>query len=126
MGANVRRVELNEIIQDALRDPTGSGMEVRLLFRSWIIYKNGSFESEALQSNKRVKLATTALWLAYMEANFMCNIGKYFLTEDEALMLGCLKMQVILSLLCVKHTVRKFFHSFYRRNLEIISHPSIT
>ena len=109
MGDNVRRVELNEIIQDALRDPTGSGLEVRLLFRSWIIYKNGSFESEALQSNKRVKLATTALWLAYMEANFMCNIGKYFLTEEEALMLGCLKMQVLLRLSRIHHTESNLF-----------------
>lgn len=93
-GSSIRRIELNEVIQDVLRDPAGSETEVKLLFRSWINYKHGCFEWEALQPTRRIKQPSTALWLAYMEANFMCSIEKYYLTEDESIMLGCLKLQV--------------------------------
>jgi hypothetical protein len=94
MDTKIRRLELNEIIQDSLRDPTGSGTVVRLLFRSWINYKHGCFEWEAFQPSKRIKQPTTALWLAYMEAIFMSTMDRYYFTEEESIMLGCLKMQV--------------------------------
>lgn len=92
-GSNVRRVELNEIITEVMKDPTESGQEIRLLFRSWITYKYGAFDHEVFQHGMRQKHANTALWLVFMEAVFMCMTGKYYLTEDESILLGCLKMQ---------------------------------
>jgi len=89
----VRRVELPEKIKDVLTDPTDSGQEVKLLFRSWITAKCGGFEKQVFQDNTRHKDSTTALWICFMEASFMCFAGKYYLSEDEAVMLGCLKMQ---------------------------------
>ena len=97
LGHNVRRVDLDEKVTDALRDPTNSGQEVRLLFRSWITYKYGVYDSEVFQYGNRHKQANTALWLTFMEATFMTMTGKFYLTEDESLMLGCLKMQVSFS-----------------------------
>jgi hypothetical protein len=40
------------------------------------------------------------LYLKYMEAVCMVMMGKCYLTEDEAVMLGCLKMQVCCVMLC--------------------------
>jgi hypothetical protein len=94
LGYNVRRVDLNELIVDALRDPTDSGQEVRLLFRSWISYKYGVYDYEVFQYGTRIKQASTALWLAFMEATFMTMTGQFYLTEDESILLGCLKTQV--------------------------------
>jgi hypothetical protein len=94
VGYNVRRLELQELIVDALRDPTESGQEVRLLFRTWIDFKYGGFDHEVFQYGSRHKQPSTALWLAFMEATFLTMTGQYNLTEDEALMLGCLKTQV--------------------------------
>lgn len=94
IGSNVRRVELNEVVSEVLRDPTDSGQEVRLLFRSWITFKYGAYDQEVCQHLVRNKQPNTALWLAFMEAVFMCMTGKFYLTEDESIMLGCLKMQV--------------------------------
>jgi hypothetical protein len=74
---------------DALTKPP----EVRLLFRSWIYVSNGVFEDEVHQHNALEKLPTTALWLAYMEAVFHIMTGAYMLSEDESIILGCLKMQ---------------------------------
>ena len=93
-GHLVRRIELTEKITDVLRDSTESGQDVRLLFRSWISYRYGGYEKEVFQDEVLVKQPNTALWLAYMEATFMCMTGKYYLTEEESLLLGCLKMQV--------------------------------
>jgi hypothetical protein len=103
-GTMVRRLELSEVVNQVLKDPTESGQDVRLLFRTWITYKYGGFEKEVFQDDVRVKQPNTALWLAYMEATFMCMTEKYYLTEDESLMLGCLKMQVSIcffSYLCI-------------------------
>ena len=47
-----------------------------------------------------MKQPNTALWLAYMEATFMCMTEKYYLTEDESLLLGCLKTQVCFIAMC--------------------------
>lgn len=93
-GNFVRRIDLSEKISDVLKDPTESGQDIRLLFRSWISYSFGGFEKEVFQSHAKVKQPTSALWLAYMEATFMCMAEKYYLTEDESILLGCLKMQV--------------------------------
>lgn len=94
LGFNVRRLELGELVADALRDPTDSGQEVRLLLRSWISFRYGVFDAEVFQYGVHHKQPTTALWLAFMEATFMAMTGQLHLTEDEAMMLGCLKMQV--------------------------------
>jgi hypothetical protein len=93
LNQNVRRVELHEKINDVMRDPTYSGQEVRLLFRSWVYYRFGVFDTDVFQPC-RSRHPNSALWLTFMEAAFMCSAGKYYLTEDESLMLGCLKMQV--------------------------------
>jgi hypothetical protein len=98
-GNLVRRIELNEVVTEVLKDYTESGQDVRLLFRSWISYKYGGYEKEVFQDDVLVKQPNTALWLAYMEATFMTMTGKYYLTEEEALLLGCLKMQVSVALL---------------------------
>lgn len=105
-----RRLELFENIQESMRDvhdtnndsqkpmkdmiPGGKDNgEVRILFRTWINAKSSVFEKEVLQEHSKHKQPTSALWLAYMEAQFMCMTGRYYLSEDEALMLGCLRMQ---------------------------------
>ncbi len=94
LGYNVRRVDLSEMVVDALRDPTESGQEVRLLFRSWITFKYGVYDYEVFQYGVRIKQPSTALWLAFMEATFMTMTGQFYLTEDESILLGCLKTQV--------------------------------
>ena len=48
-GQLVRRIELSERITDVLRDQTESGQEVRLLFKSWIVYRYGGYEKEVFQ-----------------------------------------------------------------------------
>lgn len=93
-GGSIRRVDLDEVVAEVLRDPTDSEQEVRLLFRSWITYKYGAFDNEVFQYGQRLKQPNTALWLTFMEATFMINTEKFFLTEDESLVLGCLKLQV--------------------------------
>jgi hypothetical protein len=89
----IRRIELDENIQN-IQIPTDGETEIRILFRSWICDEEGKFERSALQDGCREKRPNTALWLKYIEATFMVTSGKYLLTEDEALMLGCLKLQV--------------------------------
>jgi len=93
-GNTIRRVEVQEIITETLRDLTDSGQEVRLLFRSWVNYTYGIYDHEVFQYGIRNKQPNTALWLAFMEATFMVMTEKYYLTEDESIALGCLKMQV--------------------------------
>jgi len=93
MDRSIRRIELNENLKEALKDTTEKGGTVRILFRSWIVARSGCFEKEVFQDNIRHKMCNTALWLAYMEATFMCMANKYYLSEDEAIMLGCLRMQ---------------------------------
>lgn len=116
-GIGARRLELGEIMKDVMRDVTdhdytmgtttpkdivkgadgaaggSSKSEVRILFRTWIVAKCGIFEKEVFQDHLKHKAPNSALYLAYMEANFMCFTGRYYLSEDEAIMLGCLKMQ---------------------------------
>ena len=108
VGSSMRRVELNEKIIDVLKEdslnpgPTGG---VRLLFKTWITFKYGVFDSEVFQNEQKNKQPSTALWLAYMEAMFMCMTDKYFLSEDESLLLGVLKTQVI-TIQCIVRCIR--------------------
>lgn len=97
---SIRRVELSEEIREVLVDKTNSGVEVRLLFRSWITYQYGLFDHEVFQYGLRKKSPNTAQWMSYMEAVFMVYTGKYYLSEDESVMLGCLKMQVFNLFVC--------------------------
>jgi hypothetical protein len=92
-NSSIRRVDLQELIADVLKDPTDSGHEVRILFRSWITYKYGTFDNEVFQYGNRFKQPNTALWLSFMEASFMTMSERFYLTEDESLLLGCLKLQ---------------------------------
>jgi len=96
-GSSMRVVNLNEVISEVLKDPTESGQDVRLLFKSWIVYHYGSYHREVFQDEVHIKQPSTALWLAYMEGTFMCMTGKYYLSEDESILLGTLKMQVYIS-----------------------------
>lgn len=93
-GSNIRVISLSEVISEALKDPTETGQDVRLLFKSWIVYHHGSYHREVFQDDVHIKQPSTALWLAYMEATFMCMTGKYYLSEEESILLGTLKMQV--------------------------------
>lgn len=104
-GSDVRVCMYHELIKDVMEptatiSPTDSNgacttkaPEIRLIFRSWIYVSNGVFEDEVHQHNSLSKLPTTALWLAYMEAVFYIMTGAYMLTEDESIILGCLKLQ---------------------------------
>jgi len=91
---NVRVINLGEVISEVLKDPTESGQDVRLLFKAWIVYYYGYYHRMVFQHDAHIKQPSTALWLAYMEATFMCMTGKYYLSEDESILLGTLKMQV--------------------------------
>ena len=94
-GVGARRLELHEVIKEVMKDITDTDAmaEVRLLFRTWIVAKCGVFEKEVFQDHLKHKSPNSALYLAYIEANFMCGTGRYYLSDDEAIMLGCLKMQ---------------------------------
>ena len=108
-GVGARRLELHEVIQEVMKDASeeyeaahivrndtqrvAPQNEARILFRTWIVAKCGVFEKEVFQEHLKHKSPNSALYLAYMEANLMCFTGRYYLSEDEAIMLGCLKMQ---------------------------------
>jgi len=110
-GQGARRMELNENMKEAMKDihnveqdaplagshspghAEGELPAVRILFRTWIFAKCGVFERDVFQDLERHKAHNSALWLAYMEATFMCMTGRYYLSDDEAVMLGCLRMQ---------------------------------
>lgn len=94
-GQNVRLLGLHEVVQSVLKSVSDDdpATEVRILFRSWIYFKYGSFDWQVFQYGQRSKAPTSALWLAFMEASFLCQSGLFFLTEDESLKLGCLKLQ---------------------------------
>ncbi len=66
-----------------------------ILFKSWSMDLNGVFYSHVFQDSLRTKEATTELWLAYIEAtHFVYKSHHTILSEEEAIMLGCLKLQV--------------------------------
>ena len=116
-GHGARRMELTENMKESMKDIHEAGPSsmdlslsslpsshsprlaegelptVRILFRSWIYAKCGVFERDVFQDLDRHKSHNSALWLAYMEANFMCMTGRYYLSDDEAILLGCLRMQ---------------------------------
>jgi hypothetical protein len=92
-GTHVRRLELDEVIKNIMV-PDSDTQEVRLLLRMWIFHPDGLYEDEVMQFDVDDKESNTALWLKYMEISFMVMSGKYYLTEEESIMLGCLKCQV--------------------------------
>jgi hypothetical protein len=96
----VKRLELNEKIKDVMMMREGEEGDVKLLMRAWIHDEEGLFDREAMQDGCYPKVANSALYLKYMEAVCMVMMGKCYLTEDEAVMLGCLKMQVCCVMLC--------------------------
>lgn len=102
-GSKYMRLGLDTKIKDAQSPKEGEGEAVRILLRSWICDMCGPMEKEAMQDGIRVKACNSALWLKYLEAMFMVVTGKCYLTEDEALLLGCLKMQV--PIFCIQHSV---------------------
>ncbi len=106
-GQGARRLELHENVKEAMKDAhnpdfpvthspglsEGELPAVRILFRTWIYAKCGVFERDVFQDLERHKSHNSALWLAYMEAAFMSVTGRYYLSDDEAILLGCLRMQ---------------------------------
>ena len=100
-GAQFNRIDLETKVKDALQSKDGEGDEVRILFKSWISDECGPLEKEAMQDGYRTKTPNSALWLKYLEAVFAVVTGKCYLTEDEALTLGCLKMQVSPFVSCI-------------------------
>jgi hypothetical protein len=90
----VKRLHLSGKIKDALSLQEGEEGDIKILMRAWIHDEEGLFDKEAMQDGHFPKEANSALYLKYMEAVCMVMMGKCFLTEDESVMLGCLKMQV--------------------------------
>lgn len=90
----VKRLPLTGKIKDAMVLQEGEEGDVKVLMRAWIHDEEGLFDREAMQDGSYPKVSNSALYLKYMEAVCMVMMGKCFLTEDEAIMLGCLKMQV--------------------------------
>ena len=90
----VKRLPLENKIKDAMSLHDGEEGDVKILMRAWIHDEEGLFDKEAMQDGHFPKEANSALYLKYMEAVCMVMMGKCYLTEDEAVMLGCLKMQV--------------------------------
>ncbi len=92
-GGKQARVELHENIKIVLQSENASD-PIKLLLCSWIYYPNSLFENEVMQHDTPIKDANTALWLKYMEVSFLLLSGRYNLTEEESVLLGCLKCQV--------------------------------
>jgi hypothetical protein len=90
----VKRLALCDKIKEAMAVQEGEAGDVKILMRAWIHDEEGLFDKEAMQDGNFPKVSNSALYLKYMEAVCMVMMGKCFLTEDEAVMLGCLKMQV--------------------------------
>lgn len=75
-------------------DHTTNEAAVRILFRTWVMPRYGFCAREMVfQDGRQRKTPNTAVWLFYMEASFMVMTGRYFLTEEESIILGCLRMQ---------------------------------
>lgn len=66
----------------------------KLLFRPWIYVYGGRMDKEIMHSSLEESNPSQALWLAYTDAVYMVMSGRYQLTADEALLVGCLKTQV--------------------------------
>lgn len=99
-GQNCIRLELNQKLSEIKFDEsnvkylsTGISQDKKLLFRSWISIRCGIFERQVFQAGIKHPQSNAELWLAYMESVFMMMNKKYLLTEDESIMLGCLKLQ---------------------------------
>lgn len=90
----VKRLGLLSSIKTAMSLQEGEEGDIKILMRAWIHDEEGLFDKEAMQDGHFPKESNSALYLKYMEAGCMVAMGKCFLTEDEAIMLGCLKMQV--------------------------------
>jgi len=97
-GQQCSRLELHQTVQSIKqivdkKNNSYDNIDTKLLFRSWIFLRSGLFDRCVFQGGEKHKKPTTELWLAFMEAVFMMMNKKYLLTEDESIMLGCLKMQ---------------------------------
>ncbi len=90
IGSSIYRLQLSEKVNDIIK---GSD-ETKLLFKTWISYPYGHFGKEVFQYSSKSKVATSELWLAYMEATDMMIRGKYYLTFEESLQLGCIQLQI--------------------------------
>ena len=90
IGSSVHRLQLSEKVNDIIK---GSD-EMKLLFKTWISYPYGHYGKEVFQYGSKTKVATSELWLAYMEATDMMIRGKYYLTFEESLQLGCIQLQI--------------------------------
>lgn len=89
----LERLPLNALLSQVL-DPNILTSEGKLLFKSWIVDPFGSFERSVFQDNSTIKQPNTSVWLKTMEESYMSMLGKYIFTDEESIMLGCLKMQV--------------------------------
>ena len=132
--SSIRRIDLSEKMKEVLQDLTGGGQEIKLLYRSWITAKCGGFEKQVFQDNTRHKEPTTALWLSFMEASFMCFTGRYYLSEEESILLGCLKMQAesgdfkpeIHTIDIIRHRVASRFPNPARNKMRALLSPTLS
>ena len=92
------RAKIREVIEQVSPSPavpvakeTG---DPKILLRSWIADREGRFERSVFQEDCAEKEPTSALWLKFIEEVYMTMSGRYFLTEEESILLGVLQMQV--------------------------------
>ncbi len=90
------RLPLQKFMKDVLRSNHADedSDSTRILMKSWICESNGIFENSALQEASSKKISSTSVWLKYLEESYMVMLGKYILSEEESVLLGCLRMQV--------------------------------
>lgn len=66
----------------------------KLLFRPWIYVHGGRLDTEIMHGSLDERNPSQAVYLAYTDAVYMLASGRYQLTADEAVLVGCLKTQV--------------------------------
>jgi len=90
IGTSIYRLQLSEKVSDVIKGVEGT----KLVFKSWISHPYGHYGKEVFQYNIKSKIANSELWLAYMEATEMMIRGKYYLTYEESVQLGCIQLQI--------------------------------
>lgn len=92
---NMSMIDLDAKLKDFYLQPNNgeTSNSVKILFRSWIHIRNGLFDKLLFQDSEPFQQPNAEIWLSYMEATFMLMNRKYYVTEEESLVLGCLSLQ---------------------------------
>jgi hypothetical protein len=91
-----RRLSLEEILIEVVQNARRHGQAVvKLIFKSSpLMMRTTQDSSMSITSTSSRVLSGIELELAFMECMFMIATGRYFLTEDEAMHIGGLLIQV--------------------------------